>query len=104
MCTPLLVFADASAIQTDDKAIATGKGVVYGGLLVLDGTYSVTVSIYDGTSNAGTALIPPLIFTTSSTSRNAYFSLDPPEGFKTGLYVDVTTTGSVSYIIYYESK
>ena len=98
------VMAGTSDIETDDKLIYTGKGLLGGIVLVLDGTNSVTVSIYDGTSSSGRALTPPMIFTTSSTTRIGAFGIDPPESFKDGLYIDITTAGTVSYIVYYEER
>ena len=98
------IMAETSDIETGDKLIYTGKGLLGGIVLVLDGTNSVTVSIYDGTSSSGRALTPPMIFTTSSTTRIGAFGIDPSESFKDGLYVDITTAGTVSYIVYYEER
>ena len=90
-----------SAVKTADALIKTGVSYFYGLVVATDGTNSVTFKVYDNTSAAGTKVIPDWIVTTSSSNRMSAISFDPPLPCSTGIYVDITTSGSVSYIAYY---
>lgn len=103
-------FSQASAIeiinQTDDytadAAVLTSWGNFYGMILATDGTNPVTINIYDNASAAsGDKLIPQTVITTSSTERATAISFNPPLRFNNGIYVDITTSGAVTYKIYH---
>jgi len=95
-------FCRSSTSQTASAAIATSPGYLHGIVVITDGTNSVTVDIYDNASAAsGTKLIPQWIVTTSSSNRAQSYSIDPPIKFSNGIYVVVTTSGTVTYMVYY---
>ena len=89
--------------QTAAAAIKASSGWFHGITVITDGTNSVTISIYDNASAAsGTELIPTWIVTTSSANRAQTYSVSPPVRTKNGIYVNVTTSGTVTYMVYYE--
>jgi len=98
------VYMGYSTVKTDDASIHTGSGYLYGIVAATDGSNSVTFKTYDNTSGTGTKMHPDWIATTSSTNRMSYISFDPPIPFSTGCYVDITTSGAVSYVVYYRGK
>uniref|UniRef100_A0A6M3LP37 Uncharacterized protein n=1 Tax=viral metagenome TaxID=1070528 RepID=A0A6M3LP37_9ZZZZ len=95
-------FSYSSAEKTASAAIATSSGYLHGIVVITDGTNSVTVDIYDNASAAsGTKLIPQWVVTTSSSNRAQSYSIEPPIKFSNGIYVAVTTSGTVTYMVYY---
>jgi len=90
-----------SAAKTDDALIATGQCFVYGVMIHTDGTNSVTVQGFDNTATGGTSLWGDLIATTSVSNRTTALSLDPPIYCKNGIYIEITTGGTVTYVVYY---
>jgi hypothetical protein len=98
-------YADRSAEKTGDAAIVSGAGCFAGIVIQTDGANSVTVSIYDNASAAsGNDLIAEWVVTSNSDTR--YHAL----GFEispclnrsyNGIYVDITTSGAVKYMVYY---
>lgn len=104
------VSADAEGLyrssgeQSADAAITTTAGVLRGIMVATDATNAVTVSIYDHASAAsGTELIPTTIITTSSTDRAQGVFLPFDVGFVNGIYVDITCSGTVAYVVYYRN-
>ena len=97
-------FMGYSAIKTADALIYTGESWLYGIVVATDATNSVTVEIYDNTSATGTQVHPDWIVPTSASNRMSVLSFDPPLNMDTGIYVDVTTSGTVSYTVYYRTK
>lgn len=95
-------LCDVSTQQTADATILTGGGYFHGIAVVTDGTNSVTVNVYDNTAGSGTKLIPDWVVTSSSANRAQTYSVYPPIRVTTGIYVDITTAGSVKYMVYYE--
>jgi len=95
-------LADRSVTKTADALIDTGKGLITGIMVITDGSNSATIAIYDNTSGSGTKLIPDWIVTTSSSNRAATLTFKPGESYANGLYVDVTCSGDVSYMVYYD--
>jgi len=83
-------------------AVVTGSGKFHGIIIITDGTYNVTLEIRDNTSADGPKLIPNMTITTSSKYLKEAISLSPPVEFHTGIYVKVTCSGTVGYMIYYE--
>ena len=99
---PPMDYQSPSAVKTGDAAIKSSPGYFFGILVATDGTNDVTIQIYDNTSGSGTKLLPDsLVITTGSSDRWEQISFNPPLPFSTGLYVDVTTSGTVNYIVYY---
>ena len=86
----------------DDAACVAAACHFYGIAVITDGTYAVTVDIYDNASAAsGTKLIPTWVIPTSATNLAAGYDAPVPIRCKNGIYVDVTCTGDVKYIVYY---
>ena len=97
-------WSKVSAEKTAAAAITTTDGLFYGIAVITDGTNAVTVSIYDNASAAsGTELIPTWVVTSSATDRAQAFSIDPGAIFYNGIYVDITTSGTVIYKVYYQN-
>lgn len=97
-------YMQQTATKTADAACMSVAGYFYGVMVITDGTNSVAVDIYDNTSGSGTKLIPTWTVTTSAASRAATLSMEPPIACNTGIYVDITTAGTVSYIVYYREQ
>ena len=93
-----------SAEYDDDAAILAEAGWFHGITVITDGSNAVTVDIYDNASAAsGTKLIPTATITTSATDRIQ--TINPPKRIrvKNGIYVNVTCSGTVGYMVYYET-
>lgn len=89
--------------NTNDALIVTGNGYLKSLIINTDGTNSVTVSIYDNTAAAGSKVISTFIVTTSSVNRLFTIEFLPKEiPFTKGIYVDVTTSGTVTYDVTFE--
>jgi len=99
------MWAKQSAEKTADAAITTSSGFWHGIVLITDGTNAVTVTIYDNaTAASGTKLWPTTTVTTGASDRIQSFGMDPPINFVNGIYVDVTTSGTVTYMVFFESN
>lgn len=98
-------FMAPTAVKTADGAAVTAPGWLYGILATSDGTNDITVVLYDNASAAsGTVLAPTWMIATTSDNRSHYISFEPPLVLNNGLYVDVTTAGAVSYVVYYRTR
>lgn len=101
-------FSKMSATQTGDAAIISGGGAGWflGIMIITDGTNDVDVDVYDNASAAsGTKLIPTWTVKTSTSNRAATLGFEENEvPFYNGLYVDVATSGTVSYMVYYTER
>jgi hypothetical protein len=96
-------YVRGSGQQTADALIVTGPGVFHGIIVSTDSTNAVTVNVYDGITATGTRLLPEFVVTTSSTDRIQ--AIKPPGGpalFYTGLYVDITCSGTAKYVVYFK--
>ena len=90
--------------QTATAAITTTSGYLHGIMLATDGTNAVTISVYDNASAAsGTKLIPTQVVTTSAANRSTAISISPAVIFYNGVYVEITCSGTVAYIVYYKN-
>jgi len=106
MASPAFAFrpmepADSSGEKTADATILTGSGFFKQIIVMPDGTNDVTVSIYDNTASSGTEVLPTLTFAGDGgpqASPPVWVSVD------TGIRVDVTTAGTVAYVVLYRSK
>ena len=89
--------------QLDDDAAAVATACYFHGIAVItDGTYAVTLDIYDNASAAsGTKLIPTWVIPTSATNKYAGYDAPKPIRCKNGIYVNKTCSGDVKYIVYY---
>lgn len=93
----------ASGVKTADTLVATGVGYFHGIMVVTDGANTCTVTVYDNTSAAGTKMFPSVIVPAAASYGMAY-SFNPPRIFRTGLYVDITTSGTCSFDVDYSVK
>lgn len=93
----------ASGVKTADALIATGVGYYHGIFVVTDGTNTCTVTVYDNTSAAGTKIMPSVIVPAAASYGMAY-SFNPPRIFRTGLYIDITTSGTCTFDVDYSVK
>jgi hypothetical protein len=98
-------LAQRSEVLTGDKLVVTGRGVITGLMIITDATNTVTVDVYDNITNAGTKIIPQWPVTTSATNRAVTLTFgDKGEPFQKGLYIDITTSGTVSYVVYWDKR
>ena len=96
-------YSERTQELTADTLIDTGIGVFRGIFIITDGTNNVTVDIYDATSAvSGKEIIPSWVVL--GNSRFGHVSFDDGEGYGTGLYVDITTAGTATFIVYYDAR
>ena len=88
----------------DQTAVYSGDCWFYGIVAATDGTNTVTFVVYDSLTNAGTQIFPDWIATTSVSNRTSAISFSPPIRMTTGISVDITTAGTVSYVVYYREQ
>jgi len=101
MVGPAQAQMKSTGARTGDSLINSGITLFGGIIVVTDGTNAVTVEIYDNTSAAGAKLIPTWVVTTSATQRSASIGFGAPIKCMNGIYVDITTSGTVEYTVYY---
>ena len=97
-------YGGSSDELTTSQTVAFGAGCFDGIIIQSDGTNDITLNIYDNTSAAGKKLIPEAIIVTSSTNRyhSIGFDGEPCQNrYSNGIYVEVTTAGTVKYTVYY---
>jgi len=106
MAAPALAFeptnpSDSSDEQTADATIHTGAGFFHQIVIMPDGTNDVTVSIYDNTASSGKEILPTLTFAGDGGPQAS-----PPVWVRvdTGIRVDVTTAGTVAYVVLYRDQ
>ena len=92
--------------STADTLITAGTGWLKGLIINTDGTNSVTFDLYDNASAAsGNKIISSIVVTTSATNRVTTISFDQSEClYFAGVYVDITTSGTVTYDVFFESN
>jgi hypothetical protein len=88
--------------QTADAAICTGRCYLGAIIVMPDGTNDVTVSIYDNTTNSGTEMLPTMTFAGDGGAQA--FAAPYKILGSTGIYVDITTEGTVEYTILYNER
>jgi hypothetical protein len=86
---------------TADALVRTGKLNLYSIFFVTDGVNDVTVKLYDSLSATGTTLVPTYVYAADANNLNRTISFSPPLQLRTGLYVDITTAGTVTYKVYF---
>ena len=90
-----------SVEKTADAAIMAKAGYFCGIMVITDGTNSVTIDIYDNaTAASGTEIIPLWTVTTSASNRSAALEFTNGIFVNSGIYVDITTSGAVTYVVY----
>ena len=90
-----------SAEKSADASIYDGPCLFYGLVIATDGTNDVTIDVYDNTAASGTKLLPTIVIPTSADIRYETIWFGKPVWCKTGIYVDITTAGTVAYMAYY---
>jgi len=90
--------------KTADATIDTGAGFFYGIEVMTDGTNPVTIDIYDNTAAGGTKLIPTWVVTTAATDRRKPLDRFPSVPYSKGVYVDITTSGTVKYMVFFRER
>jgi len=91
-----------SGEQTATASVLSRPGYFIGIMVATDATNAVTVSIFDNaTAATGTELIPTTVITTSATDRAQIVLLPFGVKFENGIYVEITTNGTVGYVVYY---
>ena len=87
-----------SGLKTADAVIRNTKAILTGVQVITDGTNDATIVIYDNASGAtGTALFKA---TVTGANDTEHFPL--PDGgvyAENGLYADITTAGTLGYIV-----
>ncbi len=103
--TAWAVSPQKSVGNTADKAITATGGYLKGIIVHTDGTNSVTLNVYDNaTAASGNKLFSTWTVTTSASNRSATLSFDGQEClFVNGIYVDITTSGTVTYDVYFDA-
>jgi hypothetical protein len=91
-----------STTQTADAKIVSGAGIFYGIVVNTDGASAVTITVYDNTAASGSTMIDSWVVTTSATTRAQAQGSLPGVAFSNGIYVDITSAGSVSYKVFYD--
>lgn len=86
---------------TGDALVCSGSGYLYGVTATTDGSNDATVVLYDNTSGTGKLVMQTWEITTSSTRKEASVGFNPPVRFSTGLYVDITCSGTFKYAVFY---
>lgn len=90
--------------KTADTLITTGSGYLAGMVIHTDGTNSVTVDVYDNTAGSGNKLVSSWTVTTSASNRTTTLSFGNYEClYFTGIYVDITTSGTVTFDVYFNA-
>ena len=94
-------FADQvlATTKTADAQISAKPISFYGVVVMPDGTNDLTVAFYDNTAGSGTHLIPTITFAGDGGAQA--FTLPYAIRTNTGLYIDITTTGTAEYTILY---
>jgi hypothetical protein len=85
--------------KTADAIITANPGGQYAGMVVLtDGTNNCTVKVYDSATGADGKVVDDGICSTYTCK----YLFPWPTPYSNGLYVDITTAGTCTYIIYYK--
>ena len=92
---------ESSGEQTADATILTGEGYFKQIIVMPDGTNDVTFSIYDNTASSGKEILPTMTFAGDGGAQAS-----PPVwiAVNNGIRVDLTTVGTVAYVVLYRNK
>ena len=85
---------------TTSSSALTGKGILHGIELKTDGQKDVTLNIYDNTAASGTRLLTSNI---SILGTSNLVMIDISRYFAKGVYVEISTSGTCSYILEYDN-
>jgi hypothetical protein len=90
----------AYTTRTSSGLIINGAGVYHGVKVNTDGTNDATVTVYDSTSASGPVIDPTTAYSGSSNSGSSSYA--PPLQYKSGLYLQLATSGTATVTVYYE--
>lgn len=90
-----------TSLYTTDQVVYAGRANFYGIIMQTDGVNDVTVTVYDSLTAAGTTLMPEITFVADSDAPTRTIGFNIPIKCYNGIYVDITTSGTVSYKVYY---
>ena len=91
----------SSGLIGEDYNVTKGPGLLYGVLIITDGSNDGAVVVYDNaTSASGTVLFKGKVAGAGNFGGGTW---EVPVRFTNGIYVDMTGTG-MSYIIYYRKE
>jgi hypothetical protein len=90
-----------SAAKSADALITTGAAYFNGIAITGDGTNVITADIHNGLTTAGEKIAPTLHCIQSAAVKTCAFEIDPPVYSGTGIYVNITTSGTIEYTVYY---
>lgn len=95
------LWAFSSNEKTADALIYTGRCYFHQLIITPDGTNDVTVSFYDNTAGSGTEFLETMTFAGDGGTKAT-----PPVWIKlnTGIYIDVTTVGTVGYTVLFRGE
>jgi hypothetical protein len=97
-------FAGKSIGNTGSGLITTGQGFFKGLIVNTDGTNAVTITIYDNTAASGNKVVSSFIITTSTTDLIRTLSFgDRDCPYFTGMYFSISTSGTVTYDVFFDS-
>lgn len=88
----------SSGTLTADSAIATGKNRINAITVFSDGTNDATVDLYDNTAASGTIVARGMCV---GTSKINHIIFENPVKVENGIYADLTTSGTATYIVFY---
>lgn len=89
-----------SALKSADALIYTGETMFCGIAATGDGTNAITFDVHDGTTTGGAKVIPTWNVPQSASSKTQAFNMFPCVQMLSGVYVNITTTGTVEYVVY----
>ncbi len=90
------------SVKTADALIHTGPALLLGFVVMPDGTNDVTVIPYDQTSAAVPKALPSLVFPGDEGPQA--LALPAPLRCDNGIYIDITTAGTVEYAVLYTPR
>ncbi len=95
-----------STQQTADASIVSGTGYFYGIMIDASGvTATTTFEVYDSGTTVTANRILPSFDVKAGVSLPLVEMMPIPIGYDSGIYVDVTTTGTCpKYMIFYRTK
>lgn len=96
-------FAESSGELTGDARITSGRAILRGIIVMTDVTNDATISVYASNEASGKKLMPTWVINgASDTGGHGIFFPERVIESANGIYVDVTTSGTVSYVVYYD--
>ena len=94
-------YVNQTTVRTGSNVIFDSPTFIYGIFISTDGVNSPTFAFYDNTSSSGNQIIPPVIIKASPRNRATQIWFELPIRVYNGLFVNVTCSGLVKFMIYY---